>query len=263
MQNVPTSKRKPSATKIVISSILGLVLLNGCAMTQSETPPTTPSQQQQQLQMDTILQQQETILTMLQAQPGQFNEQEIALAKLSGKLEQLSESANKPVAPVSNSAIAKNDEGQYQNMTVLGQEEWVWSEELQTNFKSRVDTGAATSSLNATDIVKFERDGKDWVKFNLSHAVDDSVFPIEARVVRISRIRQSSSPEPVSRYVVSLPIELGPINTETEFTLADRSHMEFPVLLGRTFLKDIAVVDVAQEYTQKKRTPKPTQKEEK
>ena len=261
MQNITTSKCKPSATKIAISSILGLVLLNGCATTQSETPSTAPSQQQ--LQMDTILQQQETILTMLQAQPGQFNEQEVALAKLSGKLEQLNESANKPVAPVSNSATAKNDEGQYQNMTVLGQEEWVWSEELQTNFKSRVDTGAATSSLNATDIVKFERDGKDWVKFNLSHKVDDSVFPIEAKVVRVTKIRQSSSPEPVHRYVVSLPIELGPINTETEFTLADRSHMEFPVLLGRTFLKDIAVVDVAQEYTQKKRKPKSTKEEAK
>lgn len=260
MQNLIMPKRQASVPRIAISSILGLVLLNGCAMTQSEPAPA--SIPQQQLQMDTIIQQQETILAMLQAQPGQFNEQEIALAKLSGKLEQLNESANKPVA-APRPAVAKNDEGQYQNKTVLGEEEWVWSEELQTNFKSRVDTGASTSSLNATDIVKFERDGKDWVKFNLSHKVDDSVFPIEAKVVRISKIRQSSSPEPVSRYVVSLPIELGPINTETEFTLADRSHMEFPVLLGRTFLKDIAVVDVAQKYTQKKRKPKPTQQEEK
>ncbi|MFT5880792.1 MAG: hypothetical protein ACI86X_001930 [Moritella sp.] len=261
MQNITTPKHKPSATKIAISSILGLVLLNGCAMTQSEPTPATRSQQQ--LQMDTILQQQDTILAMLQAQPGQFNEQEIALAKLSGKLEQLNDSANKSVTPASRSAIAKNDEDQYQNMTILGQEEWVWSEKLQTNFKSRVDTGAATSSLNATEIVKFERDGKNWVKFNLSHQVDDGIFPIEAEVVRTIKIRQSNSPESVRRYVVSLSIELGQIKTETEFTLADRSRMEFPVLLGRTFLKDIAVVDVAQEYTQKKRKPKSAQQEEK
>ncbi|MEE3208742.1 MAG: RimK/LysX family protein, partial [Pseudomonadota bacterium] len=34
----------------------------------------------------------------------------------------------------------------------------------------------------------------------------------------------------------------------TEFTLADRSRMSYPVLLGRSFLKDVAVVDVGQEF---------------
>ena len=33
--------------------------------------------------------------------------------------------------------------------------------------------------------------------------------------------------------------------------------MIFPILLGRTFLKDIAIVDVAQEYTQPKKKSKP------
>ena len=71
MQNITMPKRQTSVPRIAISSILGLVLLNGCAMTQSEPTPT--SSPQQQLQMDTIIQQQETILAMLQAQPGQFN----------------------------------------------------------------------------------------------------------------------------------------------------------------------------------------------
>lgn len=44
---------------------------------------------------------------------------------------------------------------------------------------------------------------------------------------------------------------------KAEFTLKDRSDMTFPVLLGREFLKDIAVVDVAREYIQ----PKPKLKD--
>jgi len=250
--------RTLKTSKIAIASVLSLVFLNGCAMTQNKA--NTAVVTKQQAQIETILQQQQQILTTLQSQPDQFSEQDKAIAKLTEQLDGLGANPSvKKTAPivVPITPTAKNDTA---GKVILGQEEWVWIDEFQTNFKSRVDTGATTSSLNATDIVKFERDGRDWVKFNLSHKDDNTVFPMEAPVIRTIKIRQTNAIEALRRYVVSLPIELGDIKTETEFTLADRSRMIFPILLGRTFLKDIAIVDVAQEYTQPKKQPKPASK---
>src|SRR5690606_27235503 len=53
------------------------------------------------------------------------------------------------------------------NKTVIGRNEWVWLELLQRNLKARIDTGALTSSLNATDSQNFERDGRNWVRFRV------------------------------------------------------------------------------------------------
>lgn len=255
MRNIITFHTSKTS-KIIIASVLSLVFLNGCAMTPNKA--NTEILTQQQAKIETILQQQQQILTTLQSQPDKFSEQDKAITKLTEQLDDLSAVTQvKKAAPIV-VPVKSNTRNDTLNKVVLGQEEWVWFDELKTNFKSRVDTGATTSSLNATDIVKFERDGQDWVKFNLSHNNDDSTkFPIEAPVVRTIKIRQTNAAEALRRYVVSLPIELGDIKTDTEFTLADRSSMTFPVLLGRTFLKDIAIVDVAQEYTQPKKKPQP------
>ncbi|MEF1299096.1 RimK/LysX family protein, partial [Vibrio parahaemolyticus] len=52
-------------------------------------------------------------------------------------------------------------------MLILGSEEWVYVPAIDQTFKARVDTGATTSSISATEIVPFERDGKDWVQFKI------------------------------------------------------------------------------------------------
>jgi len=254
-----TTIRTLKTSKVAIASALSLVFLNGCAMTQNKA--NTEIVSKQQAQIETILQQQQQILTTLQAQPDKFKEQDEAIGKLTEQLDGLG--AQKPASKVVPVVIPTTQKvkSDIAGKVILGQEEWIWFDQLQTNFKSRVDTGATTSSLNATDIVKFERDGRDWVKFNLSHKDDNEVFPIEAPVVRTVKIRQTNATKALERYVVSIPVELGSIKTETEFTLADRSRMTFPILLGRTFLKDIAVVDVAKEYTQPKNKPAPIKKQ--
>ncbi|MDF2186566.1 ATP-dependent zinc protease [Grimontia hollisae] len=142
---------------------------------------------------------------------------------------------------------------QQANKTILGEVEWVWIDAAGSNYQARVDTGATTSSLNATDIQEFERDGKTWVRFNLAHTQDSNndvepVASIEAPVTRWVKIRQSSTDGLERRPVVELRVRLGALHEKAQFTLADRSHMEFPVLLGREFFKDIAIIDVSQSY---------------
>lgn len=139
---------------------------------------------------------------------------------------------------------------------VLGRTEWLWIEAINRTFRARVDSGATTSSLSAHHIVEFERDGKRWVRFNIvpDDDVDDS-YEVEAPLVRVARIRQASSDEPDRRLVVDLTVKIGEFTDKAEFTLTDRTAMTYPILLGREFLRDIALIDVAKSYHQPKPEP--------
>ncbi|MCP1314571.1 MULTISPECIES: ATP-dependent zinc protease [unclassified Halomonas] len=135
---------------------------------------------------------------------------------------------------------------------LLGRSEWVGFPAIGTYLKARIDSGANTSSLSATDVTRFERDGENWVRFKLALNDDDVVVDrvrdewVEAPIQRRVRIVQASGEE--SRPVISLLMTLGPIRENVEFTLNDRTHLDFPVLLGRRFMMDIATIDVAQTY---------------
>ncbi len=110
-------------------------------------------------------------------------------------------------------------------------------------------TGATTSSMNAIDIVPFERDGKDWVQFKIDLG-DRESKEFKVPVERWASVKQSSTNKITKRAVVSAYIKIGDVKEKTEFTLTYRGHMAFPMLLGRSFFRDIAVVDVSKKYIQ-------------
>ncbi|WP_027966872.1 ATP-dependent zinc protease [Halomonas halocynthiae] len=136
--------------------------------------------------------------------------------------------------------------------TVLGRNEWIGLPTVGTYLEARIDTGANTSSLSARDITPFERDGENWVRFKLGLDDKDQATEavrndwIEAPVVRRVKIIQATGE--ASRPVIKLLMTLGTIRQHIEFTLTDRTHLEFPALLGRRFLLDIAIVDVARQH---------------
>lgn len=113
--------------------------------------------------------------------------------------------------------------------------------------RARIDTGANSSSLSATDLVYFERDGDDWVRFNLIISEQES-YPVEREVRRFVRVFQQSDAQGARRPVVRLRVELGNIRGLYEFNLSDRRHLEHPIILGRNLLVDLVVVDVSEEY---------------
>ncbi|SEK23792.1 ATP-dependent zinc protease [Halomonas daqiaonensis] len=138
------------------------------------------------------------------------------------------------------------------NKEILGRSEWIGLPDVGTYLKVRIDSGATTSSLSATEITPFERDGENWVRFKLglndADSVVDSVIGewIEAPVERRVRVIQASGAD--SRPVISLLMTLGPLRERVQFTLTDRTHLDHPALLGRRFLMDIAIIDVAEQY---------------
>lgn len=116
-------------------------------------------------------------------------------------------------------------------------------------FHARIDTGATTSSLDARDIQIFERDGSKWVHFQIQDPENkDSYYDVEQPIVRWVRIIQAASEESARRPVVKLQFQIGRIKRIEEFTLEDRSHMDYQVLIGRNVLRDLMVVDVAREF---------------
>lgn len=146
----------------------------------------------------------------------------------------------------------KNTGSTYDGKIILGAKEWTLLEKYDLAVETRVDTGATTSSINAMNIEKFERDGKKWVKFNLP---DDngSLIPIEARFARETNIVQSSDTEQKqTRVVAKIKVKVGSVSKIAEFTLVDRSHMSYPLLLGREFMKDEVLVDVSKDFNQGK-----------
>jgi len=131
---------------------------------------------------------------------------------------------------------------------VVGQIEHVWIEPPGLLMSARIDSGAQSSSLHANNIVEFERDGSDWVRFDLDH--DGREITIERPVDKYVRVLQQSDKDGTRRPVVQMRIFIGDVKESFSFTLADRSHLAHAMILGRNFLTDIALVDVAQEFVQ-------------
>jgi hypothetical protein len=117
-------------------------------------------------------------------------------------------------------------------------------------YRARVDTGADTSSLNAQNLTVFERDGKKWYRFQLTDGKDAK--KLEYPLKKYVRVIQQSANKAQRRPVVEVTIEMGGKPYTTEFTLADRSHLTYKVLLGRSFLNGVGIVDVSQRYVTSK-----------
>lgn len=136
------------------------------------------------------------------------------------------------------------------NKWLLGRVEWLWLPALEDSVKARVDSGAKTSSISATDIEEFEREGETWIRFRFLH--DRHSSRLEAPLSRYVRIRQANSKKADRRPVILLPVQVGDLEKEVEFTLKDRTRMLYPVLLGREFMNDDVLIDPSRRFVQPK-----------
>ena len=139
--------------------------------------------------------------------------------------------------PVSNRELAEK--------TVVGRIEWVWIDLFDHIMKARVDTGVLVSTLSADNIQPFERNGEKWVSFSLK--ADPKHTKYEAPVVRYTKSKQVRD-DADRRPIIKLVVRLGELLEESEFTLTTKNGTSYPVQLGRSFLRDIAVVDVSKKY---------------
>ncbi len=112
---------------------------------------------------------------------------------------------------------------------------------------AKIDTGARTSSLHAHVLDDFRRDGERFVRF----AVDWGGERHHCEAVHVDvRGITSSNGEQQTRFVIKTPLTVGNLTFRAEISLADRSQMQFPMLIGRTALRRRMVVDSGHSWLQ-------------
>lgn len=118
---------------------------------------------------------------------------------------------------------------------VLGWREWARLGALELPpIKIKIDTGARSSALHATELDVFDREGVPWVAFTVHprQRHHEPSFRREAPVYEFRRVRSSSGHE-TERPVLQTPIAIGGTCWDIELTLSNRHAMGFRMLLGR------------------------------
>lgn len=115
------------------------------------------------------------------------------------------------------------------------------------NVPAKIDTGARTSVIHCSSIELIKRYRKSYVKFVV---LDESykMFHGKSFILPFHKEKtvKNSFGQEENRFVIETEVELFNRKYPIELSLRDRSHMEFPVLLGRSFIRDLFLVDVAQ-----------------
>lgn len=132
----------------------------------------------------------------------------------------------------------------------VGWREWVGLPDLGLpKIKAKVDTGARTSALHAFELRSFEEEGRKKVQFRIHPNQRDSETEVVcvADVIDEREVRDSGGHKEL-RPVIETRLSLGENTWPVEVTLTSRDDMLFRMLIGRTALKGLAVVDPGRSY---------------
>ena len=112
---------------------------------------------------------------------------------------------------------------------------------------AKMDTGAKNSSLNASQMETFRREGREWVRVSLVNRDGKSTTlerPVE-RIAQIKRHRGNSQERPV----ITLGICVNDVYKEVEVSLIDRSRFDYQLLVGRSFMEGDQIIDPSLSYS--------------
>lgn len=133
---------------------------------------------------------------------------------------------------------------------VIGATATIMEKKSELLFRARVDSGAKSCSLHIEDM-KIENESDNMadnigkvVRFNIKNGSNESHW-LEAKIAGYVIIKTSNASEDRKRrYKVPLTFRYKDFEKTVLVTLNNREHMEFPLLLGRNFLKNDFLVDV-------------------
>jgi ribosomal protein S6--L-glutamate ligase len=136
------------------------------------------------------------------------------------------------------------------SLKIIGSEEWcVFAGMGIPAIKARIDSGAKTSSIQATNLKVYSKGNQEWVKFDVNPLQENRSIVIECEAPLIDRrMVKSSSGISEERLVVKAPVTLGDETFDIELTLANRDTMEFRMLLGREAINERYIVNPALNY---------------
>ncbi|NNM30260.1 MAG: ATP-dependent zinc protease [Akkermansiaceae bacterium] len=126
---------------------------------------------------------------------------------------------------------------------LIGRREWLALPELGVGcISAKIDTGAYTSSLHAEEIEWFERAGADWVRF-VTYDYHAEVVRCEAAVLMKKGVKSSTGKKRKRVFIETAVRSAGGLEWKLRLSLADRSVMKCPMLIGRRALSGRFLVD--------------------
>ncbi len=139
------------------------------------------------------------------------------------------------------------------SLPVLGWRETIALPDFELGgIPAKIDTGARTSALHATEIELVEQTEGWLARFHIDLGHGHETALCEAPGVA-RRTITSSNGQAEERLIVKARLQLGGETFRTEFSLTDRSDMAFPVLVGRMALRRRFLVDPSRSYLQSAR----------
>lgn len=139
------------------------------------------------------------------------------------------------------------------NLKIIGSKEWCAFDEFKIPaILARIDSGAKTSSIQATDIKLIKKNDENWVRFVVYPLQENTKIKVTCRAKIVGkRSIKGSFGISEERLIIKAPITLGVDTFEIELSLANRNTMEFRMLLGREAIINRYLINPANEHVQK------------
>lgn len=129
---------------------------------------------------------------------------------------------------------------------IIGRHEWITLPDFSTTpWIAKTDSGARTSTLHATDVTLSS--DQQTAHFH-TIASDGSPLECAAPVLRHKLIRNSAGMTELRVIISTTAIFFGGLSFPIQLTLADRSHMKCPVLLGRRAMAGYFLIDPQSDF---------------
>ena len=110
-----------------------------------------------------------------------------------------------------------------------------------TGLAAKIDTGARTSALHATEIHVLERDGAPWVRFHSRFEDDTRDIDVECPI-HDRRAITNTSGVPEERIVIRTKFRIARRAWSIDVSLTERTEMAFRMIVGRTALRGHSIV---------------------
>lgn len=143
-----------------------------------------------------------------------------------------------------------------QHLKIIGSVEWCTFSDLQIPIiRARIDSGAKTSSIQATDIKIVHIEDEDWVVFSVNPIQHNDSIKVRCKAKLVDkRSIKGSFGISEERLIIRSPITIGETTFDIELSLANRNTMEYRMLLGREALAGQYLINPAEKHLQRKCT---------